>query len=91
MVVSPARVVLLDWMQNVRAGVSTTSNDRPTVITDPYGYWSKVQPWLRVVGRRQGIVKASDEDIIRRATNAAGSGAGGQSAGDPVELGRPLG
>ena len=84
-VVSPGAEVLLDWMQNVRAGVSYDINVRPTVITDPDAYWSKVQPWLRVVGRRQGIVKASDEDINFLA-NAAGSGAGGQSAGDPVEL-----
>ena len=84
-VVSPGAEVLLDWMQNVRAGVSYDINVRPTVITDPDAYWSKVQPWLRAVGRRQGIVKASDEDINFLA-NAAGSGAGGQSAGDPVEL-----
>jgi fructokinase len=84
-VVSPGAEVLLDWMQNVRAGVSYDINVRPTVITDPDAYWSKVQPWLRVIGRRQGIVKASDEDINFLA-NAAGSGAGDQSAGDPVEL-----
>jgi fructokinase len=83
-VVSPGAEVLLDWMQNVRAGVSYDINVRPTVITDPDAYWSKVQPWLRVVGRRQGIVKASDEDINFLA-NAASSGAG-ESAGDPVEL-----
>jgi fructokinase len=83
-VVSPGAEVLLDWMRDVNAGVSYDINVRPTVITDPDAYWSKVQPWLRVVGRRQGIVKASDEDINFLA-NAASSGAG-ESAGDPVEL-----
>jgi fructokinase len=83
-VVSPGAEVLLDWMRDVNAGVSYDINVRPTVITDPDAYWSKVQPWLRVVGRRRGIVKASDEDINFLA-NAASSGAG-ESAGDPVEL-----
>jgi fructokinase len=50
-------------METVRSGVSYDINVRPTVITDPEVYWSKVQPWLRAVGRRHGVVKASDEDI----------------------------
>jgi fructokinase len=83
-IVSPGAEVLLDWMRDVRAGVSYDINVRPTVITDPDAYWSKVQPWLRVVGRRGGIVKASDEDIRFLAT-AAGSGAA-EGGGDPVEL-----
>jgi fructokinase len=81
-IVSPGAEVLLDWMRDVKAGVSYDINVRPTVITDPDAYWSKVQPWLRVVGRRQGILKASDEDI-KFLANAAGSGA---SSADPVEL-----
>jgi fructokinase len=82
-VVSPGAEVLLDWMRDVKAGVSYDINVRPTVITDPDAYWSKVQPWLRAVGRRQGIVKASDEDI-KFLAKAEASGAG--KAGDPVEL-----
>jgi fructokinase len=62
-VVSPGAEVLLDWMQTVPSGVSYDINVRPTVITDPEAYWAKVQPWLRAVGRRRGIVKASDADI----------------------------
>ena len=62
-VVSPGAEVLLDWMRGVTAGVSYDINVRPTVITDPEEYWAKVQPWLRVLGQRDGIVKASDEDI----------------------------
>jgi fructokinase len=83
-IVSPGAEVLIDWMRDVQAGVSYDINVRPTVITDPYIYWSKVQPWLRVVGRRQGIVKASDEDI-KFLAKAEASG-GGQSGGDPVDL-----
>src|SRR5512133_2095769 len=83
-VVSPGAEVLLDWMRGVKSGVSYDINVRPTVITDPDVYWSKVQPWLRVVGRRQGIVKASDEDIKFLAKAEAGGG--GQNGGDPVEV-----
>jgi fructokinase len=83
-VVSPGAEVLLDWMRNVQAGVSYDINVRPTVITDPDAYWSKVQPWFRMVGRRQGIVKASDEDIKFLAKAQAD---GGEKAdNDPVEL-----
>jgi fructokinase len=83
-VVSPGAEVLLDWMRDVRAGVSYDINVRPTVITDPDAYWSKVQPWLRAVGRRQGIVKASDEDIKFLAKAAASGSA--QSGNDPVDV-----
>jgi fructokinase len=83
-IVSPGAEVLLDWMRDVQAGVSYDINVRPTVITDPDVYWSKVQPWLRVVGRRQGIVKASDEDI-KFLAKAEASG-GGPSGSDPVEV-----
>ena len=83
-IVSPGAEVLIDWMRDVQAGVSYDINVRPTVITDPDVYWTKVQPWLRVVGRRQGIVKASDEDIKFLAKAEANGG--GESGGDPVEL-----
>lgn len=77
-VVSPGAEVLLDWMGGVRSGVSYDINVRPTVITDPDVYWSKVQPWLVAVGRRGGIVKASDEDIAFLARSGI--------SGDPVEI-----
>ena len=83
-IVSPGGEVLLDWMREVQAGVSYDINVRPTVITDPDVYWTKVQPWLRAVGRRRGIVKASDEDI-KFLAKAEASG-GGENGGDPVEL-----
>jgi fructokinase len=83
-IVSPGAEVLLDWMRDLRAGVSYDINVRPTVITDPDTYWGKVQPWLRLVGRRQGIVKASDEDIKFLAKAAASGSA--QSGTDPLDL-----
>ena len=83
-IVSPGAEVLLDWMRDIKSGISYDINVRPSVIADPDVYWSKVQPWLRVVGRRQGIVKASDEDIKFLAkAEASGAGEGGS---DPVEL-----
>ncbi len=75
-VVSPGAEVLLDWMQDVTSGVSYDINVRPTVIPDPEIYWTKVQPWLRVIGQRNGIIKASDADIEFLA-EAPASGAGG--------------
>ena len=71
-------------MRDIKSGVSYDINVRPSVIIDPDVYWTKVQPWLRVVGRRQGIVKASDEDI-KFLAKAEASGAE-QGGGDPVEL-----
>jgi fructokinase len=83
-IVSPGAEVLLDWMRDVSSGVSYDINVRPSVIGDPDVYWGKVQPWLRMVGRGQGIVKASDEDIKFLAkAEASGAGKGG---GDPVEV-----
>ena len=41
-VVSPGAEVLLEWMRDVKAGVSYDINVRPTVITDPEVYWGKV-------------------------------------------------
>src|SRR4029453_6725982 len=82
-IVSPGAEVLLDWMGDVKSGVSYDINVRPSVIADPDLYWGKVQPWLRAVGRRQGIVKASDEDIKFLAKAEAGGT--GKAGSDPVE------
>jgi fructokinase len=78
-VVSPGAEVLLEWAGRTKAGISYDINVRPTVITDPGMYWERVKPWLRVVGRRGGIVKASDEDIEFLAKAGAPSD-------DPIEL-----
>jgi len=78
-VVQPGARVLLEWAGRTEARMSYDINVRPTVIPDPEVYWERVKPWLRAVGRRAGIVKASDEDILFLAR------AGGPSA-DPVEL-----
>jgi fructokinase len=71
--------VLLDWVNRIPSGVSYDINVRPTVITEPAIYWERVKPWLRAVGRRGGIVKASDEDLGYLAK------AGAQSS-DPVDV-----
>lgn len=84
-VVSPGAEVLLEWMRQVTCGVSYDINVRPTVITDPEVYWSKVQPWLRVLGQRGGIVKASDADIAFLA-EAPAVQAAAPGISDPVEL-----
>jgi fructokinase len=86
-VVSPGAEVLLDWMQGVTSGVSYDINVRPTVISDAAVYWTKVEPWFRVVGQRDGIVKASDADIEFLA-QAPASGATARPDGsyDPVAV-----
>lgn len=62
-VVEPGDAVLLEWVNGLGCGLSYDINVRPTVISDPLEYWAKVEPWLQAVGRRQGVVKASDEDV----------------------------
>jgi fructokinase len=86
-VVSPGAEVLLEWMRGVTCGVSYDINVRPTVISDHEVYWTKVQPWFRVVGQRGGIVKASDADIDFLA-QAPGSGAAAPAGKsyDPVAV-----
>ena len=77
-VVSPGAEVLLDWMATVESGVSYDINVRPTVITDAGEYWTRVEPWLQAVGRRAGILKASDVDVEFLARATGGS--------DPLEI-----
>jgi fructokinase len=84
-VVSPGAEVLLEWMGGVTCGVSYDINVRPTVIPDPEEYWTKVEPWLRVLGPRKGIVKASDADIEFLA-QAPAVQAAAPGISDPVEL-----
>src|SRR3712207_5029725 len=86
-VVSPGAEVLLDWMRTVTSGASYDINVRPTVISDPVVYWTKVEPWLRAVGQRGGIVKASDADIEFLAqAPASGATALPDGGNDPVAL-----
>lgn len=62
-VVPPGGEVLLDWAGELSCGVSYDINVRPSVIDDPHAYWEKVEPWLGVVARNHGILKASDVDV----------------------------
>jgi fructokinase len=82
-VVPPGAEVLLDWSHSLTCSMSLDINVRPTVITEPDAYWERVKPWLRVVGARGGIVKASDEDVefLARAAGAAPAG-----VSDPLEV-----
>ena len=73
--------MLLDWVGRVSSGVSYDVNVRPTVIADPATYWDRVKPWLRAVGHRGGIVKASDQDL----SFLAKAGAKSQ---DPIDVAR---
>ncbi|MFP5283349.1 MAG: PfkB family carbohydrate kinase [Actinomycetes bacterium] len=77
-VVSPGAEVLLSWVEQTAVAISYDINVRPTVISEPEAYWERVKPWLRAVGRRAGVVKASDADVEFLAKADAG--------GDPVEV-----
>lgn len=85
LVVEPGADVLLDWVRETEALLSIDINVRSSVIPDPQEYWRRIQPWIEVVGRRGGMVKASDEDIdfLARAgvQTAAGTGTGAVAAG----------
>jgi fructokinase len=71
-VVEPGSGVLHAWTDQHTGPLSFDINVRPTVIADPLDYWSRVEPWLALLGRHHGVVKASDEDITAL---AAASGA----------------
>ncbi len=62
-VVEPGRTALLDLLATTPARLSLDLNVRPTVITDPVEYALLLDPFLQVVGRRGGVVRASDEDL----------------------------
>ena len=62
-VVPPGGDVLRDWAKSLDCGISYDINVRPSVIDDPDVYWEKVEPWLGVVARNRGILKASDVDV----------------------------
>lgn len=62
-VVAPGCEALLEWADVHRGPVSFDLNVRPSVIRDPGAYWAHVEPWLSLLGRHRGIVKASDDDI----------------------------
>lgn len=84
-VVDPGAGVLLEWFGGSAARVSLDVNVRPSVIPDPDAYWARVEPWLVAVGRRDGVIKASDDDVrfLARATGAVRGGAGED---DPVAV-----
>lgn len=78
-IVEPGASVVLEWLQRCEARLSFDINVRSAVVDDPDRYWTLVEPWIAAVGRRHGVVKASDDDVAFLAR--AG---GGQR--DPLEL-----
>lgn len=80
-VVQPGAEVVRRWADQHAGPMSFDLNVRPTVIPDPEDYWHRIEPWLDLLGRHGGMVKASDEDI---AILAAASGE--PDADDPVTV-----
>lgn len=78
-VVEPGASVVLEWLRHQPARLSYDINVRPAVIADPVQYLRAVEPWLEVVGRASGVVKASDDDVAFLAR-------AGEGPSDPVEL-----
>ena len=62
-VVEPGRSALLDYLATTPARLSFDLNVRPTVQPDRERYAELLAPFLRVLGERGGIVRASDEDL----------------------------
>ncbi|SDE63664.1 carbohydrate kinase family protein [Auraticoccus monumenti] len=78
-VVEPGASVVLEWLRDQPARLSYDINVRAAVIADPVEYRRTVEPWLEVVGRRSGVVKASDDDVAFLAR-------AGDGPSDPVGL-----
>lgn len=74
-VIAPGAAVLLEWTDAHSGPVSFDINVRPSVLPDPQEYWARVEPWLELVGRHSGVVKASDDDVdfLARASGARGT------------------
>ena len=62
-VIGPGAKPLLDFVSNTEAAVSFDINVRPSCLPDRLQYFGLVTDLMRAVGRHEGIVKASDEDI----------------------------
>lgn len=62
-VIEPGRSTLLDYLAKTPARLSFDLNVRPTVQPDSDVYRELLEPFLTVLGRRGGIVRASDEDL----------------------------
>lgn len=73
-VIAPGAAVLLEWADGHSGPLSLDINVRPSVLPDPTEYWNRVAPWLDLLGRHRGVVKASDDDVdyLARASGAKG-------------------
>lgn len=74
-VIAPGAAVLLDWVDGHSGPLSLDINVRPSVLPDPHDYWTRVEPWLELLGRHSGVVRASDDDVdhLARASGAGGT------------------
>ncbi len=79
----PGREELLKFVANCPADMSYDLNIRPTILPDRAVYWDRVEPFMRIVGERGGILRASDQDIAWL-TNADEN----DPDFDPVEVGQ---
>lgn len=61
--VEPGRSTLLDYLSQTPARLSYDMNVRPTVEPDRSRYLAAVEPFLELLGRRGGLVRASDDDL----------------------------
>ncbi|WP_114561075.1 PfkB family carbohydrate kinase [Desertihabitans aurantiacus] len=83
LVVEPGATTFLEWVRDCPARTSVDLNVRSAVVADPDEYWRRVEPYLAVVGRRGGVAKASDDDVLFLARAAD---AGADPSADPVAL-----
>lgn len=63
-VLAPGHHALLRFIERTPAALSYDINVRPTVLSDREEYRWRVSALMTAVGAHQGIVKASDEDIL---------------------------
>lgn len=62
-VIAPGAQRILEFVRGTEAAISFDINVRPTTLPDRAQYFGLVSDLMTAVGRNQGIVKASDEDI----------------------------
>ena len=62
-VIAPGAQRILEFVSGTEAAISFDINVRPTTLPDRAQYFGLVSDLMTAVGRNQGIVKASDEDI----------------------------
>lgn len=62
-IIMPGHEALLRFLERTEAGMSYDINVRLSVLPDREEYYRRVSAMMTAVGRRNGVVKASDEDL----------------------------